>query len=169
MPDSGVTGKALGRFRLPVLAFRAEQPRSKIARTLLRDADAGEHCRQCLSGAAVNLTGIPEELNHLAGAGHIPGGHWHQPNGRPAMTTVPRQHGHDPRQPASAQTPLVPLCRNCLTDAHLEITGYVPATYALDRDHMLPPVVSYSCKHCGKHYAHPVPGDWRPAGWEWYD
>lgn len=42
----------MGRFQVPVLAFRAEQPKSKIARSSLRDTNAWEHCPQPLSEAA---------------------------------------------------------------------------------------------------------------------
>ena len=86
----------------------------------------------------------------------------------PVIHTAPRRHGHNRWESAPAQQPSLPRCRNCLTDAYLEYTCYVPATYALDRERLLPPVVSYNCTHCGNHDAQQVPEDWAPPGWQWY-
>lgn len=92
---------------------------------------------------------------------------WHLRMREPVIT-VPRRHGHDVWQSAPAPPPALPHCRHCGTDAYLEFTGYVPASYAVDRESLLPPVVSYNCRRCGNHYAHRAPEDWAPPGWQWY-
>lgn len=81
--------------------------------------------------------------------------------------TAPRHHRHHHRKSVPAQPPSQPQCRQCGTAAYLEFTGYVPASYAPDRDSLLPALVSYSCKHCGNHYSHRAPEDWAPPGWKW--
>lgn len=82
--------------------------------------------------------------------------------------TAPRPRRHKLRGSIPAQPPSQPRCGTCGTAAYLEFTGYVPASYAPDRESLRPPLVSYSCKHCGRHYSHNVPEDWAPPGWQWY-
>ncbi|AOT04311.1 hypothetical protein [Arthrobacter sp. U41] len=82
--------------------------------------------------------------------------------------TAPRRDRRHLRESVPARPPSLPSCRHCGTDAYLEFSGYVPASYAPDRDSLRPPVVSYGCKHCGKHYSHHAPEDWAPPGWQWY-
>ncbi|GAA5199912.1 hypothetical protein GCM10023346_40800 [Arthrobacter gyeryongensis] len=67
-----------------------------------------------------------------------------------------------------AQPPALPGCPQCGTDAYLEFTRYVPASYAPDPENLRPPAVSYICKRCGNHYSHRTPDDWAPPGWQWY-
>ncbi|MET3172805.1 UNVERIFIED_ORG: transposase-like protein [Arthrobacter sp. UYCu721] len=83
--------------------------------------------------------------------------------------TARRRDRRHLRESVPAQPPL-PKCHQCGTDAYLEFTGYVPASYDPDPvpDSLRPPVVSYNCKHCGKHYSHQAPEDWAPPGWQWY-
>lgn len=86
----------------------------------------------------------------------------------PMTITAPRPRRHKLRESIPAQPPAQPRCSTCGTEAYLEFTEYVPASYAPDRESLRLPLVSYSCKHCGIHYSHKVPEDWAPPGWQWY-
>lgn len=95
--------------------------------------------------------------------------------GRPAskwmreyvMIKAPGRHDNSWHS-APAPQPSLPHCRQCNTDAYVEVTGYVPASYGLEGEGLLPPVVSYNCRHCGSHYAHRTREEWAPQGWQWY-
>jgi hypothetical protein len=82
--------------------------------------------------------------------------------------TVPERRQQNLRQSVPAQPPSLPTCHKCGTDAYLESTGFVPASYAADRESLRPSFVSYSCEHCGKRYSHKAPENWAPPGWQWY-
>ncbi|WP_157372312.1 hypothetical protein [Arthrobacter sp. Soil736] len=82
--------------------------------------------------------------------------------------TAPDHRRLNLQESVPAQRPSLPTCRLCGTDAYLAFTGFVPASYASDREGLRPSLVSYSCEHCGKHNSHETPENWSPPGWQWY-
>lgn len=65
--------------------------------------------------------------------------------------------------------PAGPVCRSCGSDAHLSYESFVPARFNPGIDRMLPSVVNYTCRRCGKYHTQQAPEGWAPPGWQWYD